>query len=146
MKRFGIFVFSALASSLAAWPAFASWDRVGSVGFSMTDTYESEYRNFTGDALDLKAQNSDVDCQSVTAVYANGSTRLVFHGPLPRGRDVAVGLPEPRQNVIRLDFNCRPARSWGGRVQIAAGDGEHAPLMPAPIQASNWRSILARLF
>src|ERR1700680_4132261 len=119
MTRFGIFAFAILLLSSAAWPAFASWDRVGSVGFSMTDTTESEYRNFTGDALKLSAQNSTVTCQSVTVVYSNGTTRSIFSGTLPRGRDVAVGLPEPQANVMRLDFNCRPHGSWGARVNIA---------------------------
>jgi len=147
MKSFDIVVLAAVLSSSAAWPASASWERVGSVGFSMSDNHESEYRNFTGGALDLRAQNSDVTCQSVTAVYGNGSSRPVFSGTLPRGRDVAVGLPEPQSNVIRLDFNCHPAGSWGARVNIAAGVGEHAPLQNhVPIQVQEWRQILARLF
>ena len=142
MKPFGIFAFAVLLSSGTAEPAFASWDRVGSVGFSVADTYESEYRNFAGDALSFKADNANFSCQSVTAIFGDGRSRLVFRGELPRGQDVAVGLPEHQGNVTRLDFNCHPDGNWGGRVEISAGSGEH---VATEWQIPQWQVLLARL-
>jgi hypothetical protein len=110
-------VLPALADS-----ALADWDRIGSVDFSYRNNTDTQYANFGGrfEALALRARNSDVTCRDVTAVLRNGDRTEVFHGFLPRGRNVTVDLPGGSRLIRHLDFNCRSMDRTGASVDIAA--------------------------
>ena len=103
-------------------PAFAAWDRIGSVDFTRRDTRDVQYGNFGGpvEALALRARGSDIRCESVTATFGNGRTREVFRGELPVGREVTLDLPGGERRVERLDFNCQPLDRGNGSVAISA--------------------------
>lgn len=132
--------------------AFAALERVGSVVFTTVAPGQSEYRNFVGNEVSFTAHNSDISCDSVVATFANGLSRGVFSGELPRGREITVGLPENEGKVVRMDFNCKPNGSLGGVIDIAAGTnqlfanrsaGQLAETTPS---TGGWREFLAHLF
>jgi hypothetical protein len=104
----------------AAVPAFADWDHVGTVTFSMRDNHDSTYADFRGDRVALTSRNSDVYCRDVEATFGNGRTRTLFSGMIPQGQTVNVDLPGGDRNVDRLDFDCRPMNGWRARVDVAA--------------------------
>jgi hypothetical protein len=130
----------------AAVPAFAAWDRIGSVDVSYRNGTDVAYGNFGGrvEALSLSARGGDVMCRDVTATFGNGNTRSVFHGFLPRGRDVTVDLPGENGRMIRrLEFNCRSNDRDGARVEIAADVGRYqAEWRRSP----DWDRVWSRMF
>ena len=104
----------------AAVPAFADWDHLGTVTFSMRDNHDSAYANFRGDQVALTARNSDVNCRDVEATFGNGRTRTVWRGMLRAGETVNIDLPGDVRNVQQLDFDCRPMDRWRASVDVAA--------------------------
>jgi len=123
MRRSSAFIFVALLSSSAIVPAVAAWDPVGSVTFTNRDTHDAKLGNFKGTAVGLTARNSDVMCESVMATFGNGRSREIFHGELPRGQTIRVGLPGSQRSIDRVDFDCRPMDGRRATVDIAADDG-----------------------
>ena len=113
-------VVAAVLASSVAIPAFAAWDRVGSVQFSLRNNHDAmDYARLNGNAVGLTARNSDVTCDRVTATFGNGRTREIFNGELRRGRTVTVDLPGGERNVDRVDFYCRPLDRPQARVSAA---------------------------
>ena len=119
MRRYGTLALAALLST-AAVPAFAAWQRVGSVEFSMRDNHDSARGDFRGNTVALTAPFNGVFCRDVEATFMNGRTRTVFSGMIPQGQTVNVDLPGGDRNVDRLDFDCRPMDGWRARVDVAA--------------------------
>ena len=111
MKRSEI-VLAAVFCVGAVSPAFADWDRIGSVDFSRRDSHDTQYGNFGGsvEALAFQARGSNVTCRSVMATFANGRPVQVFRGELRQGQNVTVDLPGRERLVRRLDFDCHHAR------------------------------------
>ncbi len=127
-----------------AVPAFAAWDRIGTVDFTFRGNNDVQYGNFGGrvEALALRAQNSDVNCRDVTAEFYDGQRASVFHGALERGRDVTVDLPGNARLIRRLSFDCRSAERGGARVEIAADVGRYmAEWRRSPDWDRNWSRI-----
>jgi hypothetical protein len=114
-------ILAALAVGTAV-PAFAAWDRIGSVDFSRRDTHGVQYGNFGGpvEALGLRARGSDLHCNAVTATFGNGHSQQVFRGELPEGREVKLDLPGGERRVDRLDFDCQPIDARNGSVAVSA--------------------------
>jgi hypothetical protein len=111
---------AALLASSFTMPAFAAWDRIGSVQFSWRNNHDvMDYARMNGNAVGLTARNSDVTCDSVTATFGNGRTREIFNGELRRGRTVTLDLPGGERNVDRVDFYCRPLDRRQARVDVA---------------------------
>ena len=120
MRRYGAMALAALLCT-AAVPAFAAWDRVGSVEFSMRDSHDSTPVNFRGDSVALTARDSDVFCRDIEASFDNGRTRTILHdATIPFGQTLNVDLPGGTRDVNRLDFDCRPMGNWRARVDVAA--------------------------
>src|SRR3954470_23868918 len=145
MRTPRLMALAAVLCAGAAVPAFAAWDRIGSVDFSYRNSTDVQYGNFGGrvEALSLRARNSDVTCRDVTAVFGNGNTRSVFHGFLPRGRDVTLDLPGNARMIQRLQFNCRSTDRDGARVDIAADVGRYqAEWRRSP----DWERMWSRMF
>ena len=140
----------ATALSAAAVPALAEWDRVGTVDFSYRDTTDTQYGNFGGrlQALSLQARNSDVTCRDVTAVFGNGDREEVFHGFLPRGRNVTVDLPGRSRMIRRLDFNCHAMDRGGASIDIAANvdSRETGRFVTGALDASGWIRVATERF
>ena len=113
---------AAVLLSTMTVPAFAAWDRVGSVEFSPRNNIDTQYGNFGErvEALALQARNSDVTCRNVIAVFDNGIAVPVFHGLLPRGQNVTVDLPGNGRSIRRLEFNCRSMSPGTVSVDISA--------------------------
>jgi len=135
---------TAILVSSVAVPAWAAWDRIGSVDFSVRDNTDVQYGNFGGrvESLALIARNSDVNCRDVTATFGNGETQQVFRGFLQRGRNVQVTLPNGRM-IRRLDFNCRPTDRGRATVDIAADVGRYqAEWRRSP----DWDRMWSRVF
>ena len=120
MKTSMVILTAAVLAS-AAVPAFAAWDRIGSVDFTRRDTHDVQYGNFGGpvEALALQARGTDMRCESVTATFGNGNTRQVFRGELPEGQNVTVDLPGQERRVQRLNFDCEPLDRGRGSVAIS---------------------------
>ena len=121
MKKSSV-ILAALVMAGTSVPAFAAWDRIGSVEFSTRDTHDVQYGQFGGpvEALGLRARGSDIHCDSVTATFGNGRMREVFRGELPEGREITLDLPGDQRRVERLDFNCEPLDRGNGSVAISA--------------------------
>ena len=119
MRRYGTLALAVLLSTASA-PAFAAWERVGSVEFSMRDNHDSATRDFRGNTVALTAPDNGVYCRDVEATFMNGRTRTVFSGTIPEGQTVNVDLPGGDRNIDRLDFDCRPMGGWRARVDVAA--------------------------
>src|SRR5438067_1489689 len=120
MRRSSLILAVALTIGAAA-PAFATWDRIGSVDFSRRDTHNTQYGNFGGsvEALALQARGSDMRCDSVTATFGNGRTSQVFRGELPQGQNVTLDLPGGERLVRRLDFDCQPTERARGNIAVS---------------------------
>src|SRR5579871_2753923 len=145
MRTSRLMALTAVLCAGAAVPAFAAWDRIGSVDFSYRGDAAVQYGNFGGrvEALSLRARSGDVMCRDVTATFGNGETRSVFHGFLARGRDVNLDLPGEGRMIRRLDFNCRSNDRDGARVDIAADVGRYqAEWRRSP----DWDRMWSRMF
>ncbi len=127
MRRAKLTAMTALLSWIAAIPASAAWDHIGSVDFGFRNRTAAAYGNFGGsvEALMLEARDSDIMCNDVTATFGNGVTREIFRGYLRRGREVPVELPGQSRLVRRINFNCQAMSPRGGRVDIAADVGRY---------------------
>jgi hypothetical protein len=104
----------------ATVPAFAAWDHLGTVTFSMRDNHDSTYADFRGNRIALTSHDGDVNCRDIEAKFGNGRTRTIFRGMIRDGERVNVDLPGDVRNVQQLDFDCRPMGSWRARVDVAA--------------------------
>jgi hypothetical protein len=126
VKRSGIILTAALCVGTAL-PAFAAWDRIGSVDFSRRDRHDTQYGNFGGsvEALAFQARGSNVTCRSVMATFANGRPAHVFSGQLREGQNVTIDLPGRERLVRRLDFDCQPIRGRNASVDIVADIGRY---------------------
>jgi|SRR5438105_2841158 len=122
----------ALASILSAIavPAAAAWERIASIDLSGRNAHEFSMQDFTGNVIGLTARDSDVRCDRVAAVFANGDSRPLFRGELPKGLSVRVDLPPG--TVDRVTFNCHSVHGRAGAVDLAADTG-------APEMSSNSR-------
>jgi hypothetical protein len=111
----------AVVVSTAIMPAFAAWDRIGSLNVAAGKVQEFNMENFKGNVIGLTARESDVMCDRVTAVFANGDTRPIFKGKLPKGLSTRVDLPPG--SVESLSFDCHPVMGGQGTVDLAADSG-----------------------
>ena len=70
--------------AFSAIPAFAQWDRIGSVQVGPGPDQDRIHGRFGGpiERLQLDADRSDVYCRSVRVTFGNGRTRQVFSGRL----------------------------------------------------------------
>lgn len=105
----------------AALPAFAAWERIGSLNVASGRTEEFNMENFKGNVIGLTARDSDVMCDRVSATFDNGDMRPIFKGKLPKGLSVRVDLPPGA--VEKVEFDCHPAMGGQGAVDLAADSG-----------------------
>jgi len=107
--------------STAAVPALADWQKMASIDVSRRSNHEFSMEQFKGNVIGLTAANSDVMCDRVTAVFADGGKRPLFRGVLRKGLSIRVDLPPGV--VDRLTFNCHAMRGADAKVDIAADTG-----------------------
>jgi hypothetical protein len=144
VKRSGIILTAALCVGTAL-PAFAAWDRIGSVDFSRGDRHDTEYGNFGGsvEALAFQAHGASVNCRSVMATFGNGRPVQVFSGELREGRNVTVDLPGRERLVRKLDFDCQPMRGRSASVDIVADIGRYQGEWR---RSPDWNRTWSRMF
>jgi hypothetical protein len=104
-----------------AIPAEADWDRIGSIDVAARQMQEFNMENFKGNVIGLTARESDVMCDRVTAIFADGDTRRLFRGKLPKGLSIRVDLPPGA--VQRVTFSCHAIRGSEATIDLAADNG-----------------------
>ena len=145
MRSPRLMAMAAILFSGVAVPAFAAFDHIGTVDVTSQPGHDVQYGNFGGrvEALSLQARDSDVMCRNVTATFGNGRTRDIYHGVLPRGRNVSVDLPGEARIVRRIDFDCRSMQRPTGRIEISADVGRYqAEWRRSP----DWERMWSRMF
>jgi len=145
MKGPRLLALAAILVSGTAAPALAAWDRIGSVDVSSRNGTQVAYENFGGrvESLALRARDADVMCRNVTATFGNGQTADIFHGVLPRGRNVTVDLPGNTRMIRRVDFDCRAQDRGNAQVEISADVGRYqAEWRHSP----DWDRVWSRVF
>jgi hypothetical protein len=120
MRRTSIILFSTVLST-AAIPAFAAWERIGSLDVSAGKTEQFNMENFKGNVIGLTARESDVTCDRVTATFTNGDMRPLFKGKLPKGLSIRVDLPPGA--VERVNFECHATVGGQATIDLAADSG-----------------------
>jgi hypothetical protein len=120
MRRSTNVLLAALIST-AASPALADWQRMASIDVSSPQSHEYNMEEFKGNVIGLTARDSDVMCDRVTAVFADGAKRPLFRGVMRKGLSIRIDLPPGV--VDRVTFNCHPMHGGEARVDIAADTG-----------------------
>jgi hypothetical protein len=115
----------ATALTMSAIPAFAAWERMGSLNVAAGQTEQFDMEDFKGNVIGLTAPETDVSCDRVTATFADGHTRPIFKGKLPKGLSVRVDLPPGA--VERIDLECHPVTFRQGTIDLAADSGAPKP-------------------
>jgi hypothetical protein len=111
--------------STASVPALGAWDRIASLDVAAGKTREVNMEKLEGNVIGLTARQSDVMCDRVAAIYANGEMRPLFRGKLPKGLSVRVDLPP---GVIEtVTFDCHPVRGKEATIDLAADTGVQGP-------------------
>jgi hypothetical protein len=111
--------------STASVPALGAWDRIASLDVAAGKTSEVNMEKLEGNVIGLTARQSDVMCDRVAAIYANGDMRPLFRGKLPKGLSVRVDLPP---GVIEtVTFDCHPVRGKEATIDLAADTRVQAP-------------------
>ena len=114
-------IFFSAVLSVAAIPAFAAWERIGSLDVAAGKTEQFNMENFKGNVIGLTARESDIMCDRVTATFDNGEMRPVFKGKLPKGLSVRVDLPPGA--VERVNFECHGVAGGKATIDLAADSG-----------------------
>lgn len=121
MRRTTTALFAALICT-AALPALADWQKMASIDVSTPNKHEFSMEDFKGNVIGLTAANSDVMCDRVTAVFADGDKRPLFRGVLQKGLSIRVDLPPGV--VDRVTFNCHAMmRGAEAKINVAADVG-----------------------
>jgi hypothetical protein len=120
MRRTKALLFGSILT-IAAVPAFASWERIASLEVSNGKTQEFNMENFKGNVIGLTARDGDVMCNRVTANFANGEMRPIFKGKLPKGLAARVDLPPGM--VESVTFDCGPTMGGMATIDLAADSG-----------------------
>ena len=146
MKPYRIALLATGLTAMLAAPAFADWDRVGSIEVDYQLERNTQYGNFGGpvERVQLRAVGNDVACRTITAQFGNGNERDIWRGTLREGRPVTIDMPGNARNLRRLDFTCR-ATGRHARVEIFAdtrGWGGGGSLRTVP-PATDWAAAVA---
>ena len=122
-----LFATAAVLSCVTAAPAFAAWDRLGTVDVNFRADRDIESIRFGGpvERLSFRAERSSINCRAIRATFENGRTQQIYSGRLAQGRDVAVDLPGQARNVRNLQFACGAEQRPGGTIQISADIGRY---------------------
>ena len=131
--------------AVAAAPAFAAMDRIGSVDVNFRSDRDVESMRFGGpvERLSFRAERSDVDCRSIRATFDNGQNQQIYSGQLRQGADVSVDLPGNARNVRTLQFNCGAQDRSGGTIQISADVGQY---QSAWRNSPDWGRVWSSMF
>jgi hypothetical protein len=138
---------TALAAVLAAGvsaPVLADWDQVGTVQISGHRDRDVARFDFGGpvERLRLRADRSDIRCDSVSARFGNRNDREIFSGRIDRGRTVDVDLPGRERNITRLTFRCQARDDRGGQITVVADVGRYRrDWMSGPNWGASWAHV-----
>lgn len=145
MKMKRIFALGVLIVAGTAVPAFADWDRIGSVNVSPGRDRTTVYGSFGGpiERLHLNADRSDVYCRSIYVRFTNGRTRNVFSGRLDKDNPRVIDLPGYQRSVRRIDFRCRALERRTAQIRISADIGSYRETWR---RHPNFERLWSRLF
>lgn len=129
----------------ATAPALADWARIGSVEVGFGRDRDSTYSRFGGgvDKLRLEARDGDVQCRSVRATFASGSSREIFSGTLRGQEPRIVELPGNNAHIRRIDFSCRGFKPSGTNIAISADISHYQDEWR---RSPDWNSVWAAIF
>lgn len=141
MKRL-LLATCAIGLSLAATPALAAWDQLGSVTVEPNRDRDRVYSRFGGpvERLWFRSEQADVNCRSIRVTFANGRTRTVFSGRLNEDRGRVVDLPGNQRNIRRIDFRCRSLEGQDTQIRIFADIGRYRSAWRESPDWSRWWS------
>ncbi len=144
MKRFGLLALAAVAGMGVASPAFAAWDSIGSIHVDYGNDRDTASPDFGGpvERLQLTATGGDVQCRTVRADYANGTSSQLFTGMLKQNQPRTLDVPGRAVTIRRLDFACRSFSQGGANIRMDADIGQYrAQWRASPQWASNWSRV-----
>ena len=126
MKATHLMAATALLDVVAA-PAFAAYDRIGSVDVNFRSDRDVQSMRFGGpvERLSFRAERSDIDCRGIRATFDNGQTTQIYSGRLRQGANISVDLQGTARNVRNLQFTCGAQDRSGGTIQISAEVGQY---------------------
>ncbi|HEY1708086.1 MAG TPA: hypothetical protein VGG10_07460 [Rhizomicrobium sp.] len=138
----------ALAAALMAGvsaPAFAAFDKIGSIDVGYHPDRDSASPDFGGpvERLQFIARGTDVQCAYIRATFGNGQTAQLFSGRLAQGAPRAVDLPGAQRNIRRITVNCHGFQKGGSSIDLYADVGSYRDTWR---KSPNWASVWARIF
>ena len=145
MKTSPMMALSAILCASAAMPAAAAWDHVGSIDIGRHHEHGASTFDLGGPvtALQLRAEDSDINCDSVEATFDNGNTRRIFSGRLREGRSKTVDLPGSSRHIQHLNFDCETRDRDSAKIEILANVGRYQEDWK---RGANWQSTWAHVF
>jgi hypothetical protein len=138
----------ALAATLVAGisaPAFAAFDKIGSIDVGYHPDRDSASPDFGGpvERLQFVARGTDIQCAYIRATFGNGQTAQLFSGRLSQGAPRAVDLPGSQRSIRRITINCHGFQKGGSTIDLYADIGSYRDTWR---KSPNWASVWARIF
>jgi hypothetical protein len=145
MKRLSLIALAAVAGMGVASPAFAAWDNIGSIHVDYGNDRDTASPDFGGpvERLQFTATGGDVQCRTIRADYANGTSSQLYTGMLREGQSRGVDVPGRAVTIRRLDFACRSFSHGGANIRMDADIGQYRQQWrSSPQWAATWSRIL----
>ena len=124
MNAFRVLSACAAISAATIMPAKAYWPVLGSVHIGPNQEMASFQQSLPGrlEWLGFQAVHGDVSCDSVHAIFADGSRHQVWRGGRVSHGGATAELPATSSTLQKLDFRCRgtPAMT---EIQILGDPG-----------------------
>ena len=131
MKKTHLLVATALMA-LAAAPAFADWNNIGSTNISHQQDRHEEMLRFSGpvQTLRLRGDRSPlIVCDAIDATFTNGQSKRIYAGPINQNENKDIDMSSEPRTIRSLRFDCNASGGNGGTIQISAdiGRGNNFP-------------------
>jgi hypothetical protein len=145
MKRVNLLALACVAGVGIASPAFADWDNIGTIHVDYGVDRDTASPDFGGpvERLQLTAAGGDVQCKSIRATYANGSSSELFDGMLRMNSPRGVDVPGASRWIKRIDFTCRSFARGGANIRMDADVGQYrAQWQASPEWSRTWARVM----
>jgi hypothetical protein len=122
----------------------ADWQRIDTVNVNRGVDRDSSTPDFGGpvERLRFTARDANVQCRSISAVFANGQKRELFTGRIAQGQSRTVDVPGEQRRIAKLNFVCR-ANDNDGRIVVQADIGQYRSVW---MRSPNWNRVWANVF
>ncbi len=109
----------AVALGVMTAPAYADWNRVGTLSLAPNFTQRVLPVQIGGvDRIRLRARGASVECLRVIVTFGNGNRRVIFQGRIRRGNPRRIDIPGLR-GVRNLIFACRGRNGNYARLEVS---------------------------